>query len=210
WGRENLSGNNSFAGPITLLSDSTITTAADSLTLTEPIGGAGGLTKQGSGTLTLSALNSYADNTIIDAGTVIVTVDGALGAADTNTTGAGGTLALSGGFTYATPEGLTLNGTGAGGAGALQNLSGNNTFTGGIGLASPSTIASASDILTLTGPVFTGSLLNGGLTVVGSGNTIIQGHIFGAAGLTVAGTGTLPPSAGNNLNGQPTPPRRTL
>ena len=178
------------------------------MTLSGAIGGAGGLTKQGSGTLTLSALNSYADNTIIDAGTLIVAHDGALGAANSGTfVELGATLALSGGFTYATAEALSLNGTGVGGVGARENLSGNNTFAGSINLPAPGWIVCTAGTLTLKGNINTGNQLNGGLTVAGAGNTTISGMIFGTAvaGLTVApGPGTLTLSAQNRYTGTTT------
>ena len=178
------------------------------MTLSGAIGGAGGLTKQGSGTLTLSALNSYADNTIIDAGTLIVAHDGALGAANSGTfVELGATLALSGGFTYATAEALSLNGAGVGGVGALENLSGNNTFAGSINMPAPGWIVCTAGTLTLSGSINTGSGLNGGLTVAGPGNTTISGRILGTAvaGLTVApGPGTLTLTANNTYTGPTT------
>src|SRR5262249_2127786 len=112
----------------TLQSASTINSATGSLTLSGAISGSNSLTKKGTGTLTLSASNSYTGGTTIAAGTLVVTQDAALGpAAGSTLVASGATLALAGGFTYATVENLFLNGPGAGNAGALENLSGTNT-----------------------------------------------------------------------------------
>jgi autotransporter-associated beta strand protein len=224
---ENLSGANTFAGPITLRSQSTIGSAAGSLTLSgsslfnnggflltvtglggnatisELIGGAGGLTVgMGNGTLTLSAANSYTGNTAIIGGAVIVNHDAALGGAGSTTTVSPmGTLALSGGFTYATSENLVLMGSGYGGTGALSNRSGANTFAGNITLEGSSLITSPFGGINLTG-----SLTNNGylLTVSGPGATNLRGVLTGTGGLTLQGPGTLALTSANSYSGPTT------
>ena len=54
----------------------------DDATLTAPIGGAGRLSKAGSGTVTLSAGNTYAGGTSLAAGILAVANPGTLGAPD--------------------------------------------------------------------------------------------------------------------------------
>ncbi|HEV3082130.1 MAG TPA: autotransporter-associated beta strand repeat-containing protein, partial [Gemmataceae bacterium] len=213
------SGANSFAGPITLQSGSKINSGTNaSLTLTGAINnggflltvasapkgssiikgvisGAGALS--GQGIVTLSASNSYSGNTTIVMGSITVTQDAALGAANSKTTvDAGATLAFSRGFTYSTPEILFLNGTGFGGAGALENMSDDNSFAGPIQLQAASTINAAADNLTLSGLID-----NAGdpLTLIGAGNIMVPGSIIGGS-VNMQGTGALTLSTSNGFN----------
>jgi autotransporter-associated beta strand protein len=66
--------NASFVGPIdfaTILSGGAfIDTSGQALTIPANLGGTGGLTKQGAGTLTLSGTNSYSGPTTVSAGTL--------------------------------------------------------------------------------------------------------------------------------------------
>lgn len=64
----NISGNNTFAGPITLSAATTVTTNAGSLTLTSPVSGAFLLTKAGTGSLLLN--NTVAGGVTVSAGTL--------------------------------------------------------------------------------------------------------------------------------------------
>ncbi len=212
---DNLSGTNSFAGPITLGEASTIGSSAGLLTLggvvtnggfllrvngagdvamTNRIIGAGGLTKNGSGTLILSASNLYTGVTTINSnGTLIVTANGALGTTGGGTTVSnGGTLGFQGGVTYNTKEGLKIFGVGAtnvGRAGAIDNVSGTNSFAGPITLGAASAIGSSAGLLTLGGAVTNGGFL---LTVNSTGgNVTMTNRISGTGGLTKNGSGTL-------------------
>ncbi len=107
----NLSGANTFAGPITLASSSTVTASAGTLNLTGgiatagygltingpgavnvstgSISGTGSLTYSGSGTLSLSDAHAYSGGTTIASGVVAIGSDAALGAASTNVTFSG-------------------------------------------------------------------------------------------------------------------------
>jgi autotransporter-associated beta strand protein len=75
------------------------------------IGGTGGVTKQGSGTVTFSGVNTYSGGTTINAGTLAVSADNNLGNAAGGLTFGGGTLQFGAGFT--TNRAITLN-TGGG------------------------------------------------------------------------------------------------
>ena len=65
----------SFAATRTVV----VSNAATTLTVSGVIGGAGGLTKNGAGVLVLSAANTYAGVTTINAGTISIAADAALG-----------------------------------------------------------------------------------------------------------------------------------
>jgi fibronectin-binding autotransporter adhesin len=109
-----------------------------------------------------------------------------------------------------TGEALTLNGTGvtAAPAGALRNVSGTNTLTGAITLASASTIQSDAGTLTLTGGV-TGATF--GLTFAGAGNVTQTGVIGTTSGtITKTGTGYVTLSGNNTYTGATTIGNGTL
>jgi fibronectin-binding autotransporter adhesin len=87
----------SGAGDLTLIGNSVSVGTGASLTITEPLMGGVGLSKSGTGTLTLSAANSHSGPTQISDGTLRAGNSGALGnAANTLTLSAGGTLDLNG------------------------------------------------------------------------------------------------------------------
>ncbi len=87
-----------------------------------------------------------------------------------------------------------------GGAGAIFNVSGTNTFAGPINMSANSMIASGSGTLNLSGNV---SLNTYGLTVGGAGSVALSGVISGTApvGLTKTDSGTLTLSNSNTYTG---------
>jgi autotransporter-associated beta strand protein len=199
----NPSGTQTLTGTVNTNGHLLTVAGPGSITLQGVVSGSGALSMQGTGTLTLAAANSYGGGTTVASGILVAAQDGALGAAKTITiVDAGATLALSGGITYATPESLFLNGTGNGGAGALESLGGAaNKFESPVTQQSDSTINTLNTLLTLTGPVMEGPFL---LTVTGAGNTTIQGAINGSGGLSKQGTGTLTLAAANTYTGTTT------
>lgn len=166
----NLSGNNALTGTIQLGSGaggSIIASEAGTLTLgtitptftarTLEFTGAGNisasgvisdgstvglpLTKSGSGTLVLSAANTYTGATSLSAGVTTLRHGSALGAASGATTVADGArLELEGGITTA-GEPLILAGTGGASFfyGALHSRSGSNTWSGPVTISAPGT-----------------------------------------------------------------------
>jgi autotransporter-associated beta strand protein len=114
-------------------------------------GGGNELVKTSDGQLDLTnGGNTYAGQTTINAGNLVITADGALGTAAGGTRvngGAGGTLLLNN-VAYATAEPLVLNG------GNLWPASGTNSFAGPVTLLGDSFIFGDSD-LTFTGTVDT-------------------------------------------------------
>ena len=147
--------------------------------------GSGGLTKIGTGTWTINALNFYTGSTTISSGTLKLGIGvtgnsadrGPLGTSGVGTVvAAGAVLDLNGNSidTSSTPEALTLNGSGISGGGALTNTGAAATFNGAITLGSASAItATSSGSLTCSGPV-AGAF---GLTLDGAGTGTMSGII---------------------------------
>ncbi len=96
------------------------------------IGGSGGLTKIGAGTLTLSGTNTYTGGTFLNAGTLAISADGNLGDAAGRVTFNGGTLQFAASTTLANTRPMTMNADGvidtngfdAGIAGVIGGLGG--------------------------------------------------------------------------------------
>ena len=132
----NLSGNggaiqDSGYGAVTLTvgSDNTSTTYGGLLLYTYP-DYALSLTKVGTGVLTLTGNNTYTGVTTINGGALNIQNANALSPNSSRATvNSGGALQLQGGISFAAVP-LTLNGTGLSNGGALDNMSGNNTYAG--------------------------------------------------------------------------------
>lgn len=101
------------------------------LTQNGVIGGAGALTKSGAGTLVLNAANTYAGNTIVNAGTLTAGADNAFSANSAHTIASGAMLDLAGHnqtLQYVSNAGtVTLGGT----PGTVLNVKGDYTGSGG-------------------------------------------------------------------------------
>lgn len=158
--------------------------------------GAGNLSKSGTGTLIIDQANNWTGAMTISNGIVQIANATALGtAAGGVSVISGATLQMSNGITSVAGETLTLNGTGAGGIGALNNGSGNNTWNGNMILASDSSIINDVAGTTLTfqsyGPTRR-DLTNNGfvLTIDGAGDVRFNGQTTGTGGLIKNGTGT--------------------
>ncbi len=163
------------------------------------------LTKTGAGTLTLGAVNSFLGAAVINQGTVVAAVDGALGTSSTGGTyvSQGASLILPAGLAYQTASQVFLAGTGVGGNGALESQGDGTSFAGSITLAAPASIGS--DAGKLTFGAATINLAGSNLALAGPGNFNITDGVTGmqGAGITKVGGGTATLS-GNNSYGGPT------
>src|SRR5207248_2239798 len=131
----------------------TVTVGANTLTVGGVISDgttATALTKAGAGTLVLTGANTYSGLTTVSAGILNIQNGSALGGTAAGTTvSSGATLQLQNNITVGA-EALTLSGTGASGIGALDNLSGTNSYGGLLTLAGATTISSDAGTLNLT------------------------------------------------------------
>ena len=228
----NYFGANSFGGTVTLGGATTVQSDAGTLTLGNATAiaagtsdvtftGAGnvtvsgaitgttaGLIKTGSGTLTLGGNSSFQGSVAVNAGTVSVSGANGLGAnGGVTNVATGASLELQGNVNVPS-ESLNVIGTGFGGAGALRNLSGNNTFGGAIALTGDTTFQSDMGMMTLGGALSAGSRA---LTVTGNGNVTMGGVMSGfSATLTKTGSGTLTLTANNTYQGVTTVTNGTL
>jgi autotransporter-associated beta strand protein len=160
-----------------------------------------GLTMNGGGTLTLTKTNAFVGPTTIDAGTLIVTANGALGppTAAGIVVNAGGALALEGGVRYTRTEPITISGSGPAGNGAIESISGANDFASPVTLAGTASIGSDSGSLTLTGNI---SAASSNLMLIGAGATMIHGNIVcqgGSVDLGESATGAITIAGNVNL-----------
>ncbi|MBM3852211.1 MAG: hypothetical protein FJ399_03555 [Verrucomicrobia bacterium] len=195
------SGTGTFTGGITLGKNATLTADGTSnITFsTGAITGTGGITKTGDGTVTLSGTNLFGGAVAVNAGTLALTNSSALGSGTAGVTVANGaTLSLQNNITVNKGD-LTITGSGAGGAGALTNVSGSNSYANSIVLGGNATISTQSGTLTLgaapgpftpsgdTEPTEAGFITIGGntLTFTGAGTGIVvQNRIRDFAGQT--------------------------
>jgi len=165
---------------ITLLGGGTVDTAANSFTLGGVIDGAtGALTKIGSGILILSGTNTYGGGTNLNAGTLTVTNNSAIGT---------GALAMA--------DGTTLS------AGGSTIVLANAISTAGLG-----TINTANNLLTLDGVISgVGSIAKtgSGTLVLNAANLYAGGTALNAGSIRIGnnnglGTGALAMAAGTTL-----------
>jgi len=145
---------------------------SDNTTFAPVVTGSGTLAKQGSGTLTLNAANSYSGGTTIRGGVLSVSADANLGAASGGLTINGGTLAATASF--ATNRAVTL--AGASGidvaAPAQLELAGIVSGSGSLEKFGTGTL-----VLTGTNTYAGGTTTFGGVLQVGNGGT--SGSITG-------------------------------
>jgi len=163
----------------------------------------GGLTKLGSGTLTLSGSNTYTGGTQINAGLLAMGSALALGGSNSAVTVASGaSLDLAGiTGTSTNPYALTISGSGVAGAGALTNSGAGATFFGTVTLAGDSTIKVGANGLNLGSATSQNGITgNYALTVTGNNQLDVFGNIQ-TASVTVNANGTLRLESSNSFAG---------
>jgi autotransporter-associated beta strand protein len=156
------------------------------------IGGAGGITKNGTGILTLTGANTFSGATIINSGTISISAENNLGAVPASVDPAhlvvnGGTLAATGNVTLSGNRGVQIG-------------SGNGTFNVSVGntLAIPGAIGNV--------PSQAGTLVNSGpgiLALTGN-NTYSGGTIVNAGTVSISSAANLGANVSTNsitLNG---------
>lgn len=180
---------------------------SDALAVANAIGGTGSLAQNGSGTLTLSGVNTYAGATLVNAGTLRAGAANTFSAGSAHTVAAGATLDLAGfnqtvaGVTSAgtvslrgsTPGTvLTVTGPWVGQGGTLAvgtALAGNGSASDKLLLSGASAVASGTTALQVTNLGGLGGQTTGsGIAVVSTENgASVQGNAFTLATPVAAG-----------------------
>jgi uncharacterized protein with beta-barrel porin domain len=169
------------------------------------VAGDGGITKTGSGTLTLAGANAYTGTTTVDAGTLALTGSGSIATSSgVNLAAAGARFDIAGIDSDATIQDLTgVAGTTVNlGARVLTLGTSNSTVFAGTITGTARFIKQGSGTLTLTGDSTIGgiALVGGQLTVMGS----VTGGVVAMGGTTLAGSGTITGGVVTLGNIQPT------
>jgi len=173
-------------------------------TVTGVISGSGGLTKTGSGSITLSANNTYSGGTSINAGALQFSGASASAGSGAISVASGAKLQLAGGVTLANPLSLTGGTASNDWKTSLESVSGNNVLSGALTITNMNTAS-----------VATGSTLevNGNAAVSYAGTTqafwvfdvagtaSVSGIISGATGLVKNGVGSLTLGGANTFTG---------
>ncbi|MFY0449699.1 autotransporter-associated beta strand repeat-containing protein, partial [Xanthomonas codiaei] len=184
---------------------------SNDLGLSGTISGAGGLIKNGSSTLTLAGNNSYTGGSVLNAGTLLVGSNTALGSGALSVTGdsvlsnaiaaaLGNAINLGAALTVATPADLSLAGTIAGsgaliktGTGTLT-LAGSNTYSGGTTLDAGTLVGNSAS---LQGAIVD----NATLVFDQAGDGVFTGSITGTGSLIKDGAGALLLNGANGYTG---------
>lgn len=202
-----LNGGGSTGGEVTLGSGTLTVGHLDATASFDgTISGSGNLAKTGAGTFTLGGANTFAGSTTINAGTLTVTSDTALGATSGATTVSDGASLRLDGNGLSIAENLTLAGDGVSGGGALRNTGGTNAITGSITLTDDSRIeVDTGAILNLNGAITDGGG-GAGLSKTGEGTLVLAGDntytgdtVISGGTLSVSGGGTGDSIAGGTI-----------
>jgi fibronectin-binding autotransporter adhesin len=143
--------------------------------------------KSGVGDMVLSGNNNYVGVTTVSSGRLIAASNNALGGvADNTVVASGATLGFQGNINYTTTEGVSVSGAGVSSQGAINNISGNNTFAGVVTTTGATTLGATAGMLHLTGNIVGGNAIN----ITGAGTVALDGNVA-ASSVNVDATGTL-------------------
>jgi autotransporter-associated beta strand protein len=197
---ESISGSNSWAGNVTLDTNTIINVdVGDTLNLLGAISGPGTLTKIDTGTLIYSGggTNTYTNTTFVNAGTLELS--------KTNTDAAiRGNLVIGDGSGGALSDVVRLNGN-------AQIATASEIIIASSGLLDLNEVGEGIGALSGSGQVDTGASGTGALLINGNTNTTYSGTIIGAGSLTKQiGTGTFTLTGTNTYAGPTTVTAGTL
>jgi len=213
-GIENVSGANTWSGPVVLQSNTFVgVDAGASLTITNTNKGGvqnptvipappANLTKVGTGTLILANADTYTGNTFINQGDLRIADPGALGSTEVQlvtVTGSSGTFALT--FNGKQTGNLAYNVPASGGVGptaSLQNALNALTTVNGVG--GSVTVTQSGNVYTVT---FLGTLASAyqpkmSASFAGGANAVVATSIIGDGGTVVAAGASLQLQGGIN------------
>lgn len=179
-----------------------VATLGDVATINAIVAGSS-LDKTGSGTLVLTGANNYIGVTSVTAGVLNIQNATGLGTIAAGTTVASGAALELQGTIAVGAETLTLSGTGVGGAGALRNISGTNSWAGAVTItqATGASIMSDAGLLTISGAT-NGSAASTTLNVGGAGDITFSASTgSNISSMTKTGGGTLRFTADPNQTG---------
>lgn len=191
----NLTGTNSVNLPVRVVPASVAINSTAPYTLTGPggIDGAASLVKANTGYAFIGTSNNFTGGTTLNAGTLAITSDAALGTNSSALTIAGGTLQFAGNVNSTRPVGLiaattfeTLSGVNARLAGVITNVAVNLTNIGSGTLSIASSITSNLNNLVVNGGTL--KITNGTVNVTGTSGASLVNQ---SGTLEVASGGTL-------------------
>jgi autotransporter-associated beta strand protein len=167
--------------------DSLEISAANTLTISGELAGAGKITVTGGGTLELTTANTFTGDLAVSNGTVKIGDAKALGTTGGGTSvDAGAVLDLGGQAVGA--EAVTINGTGIASGGALINSGSAASLSGVVTLGSDASIGGSGDITLYAGITETGNgLLRGIVDEVATGVTPVVNTIGASGAVAVIG-----------------------
>ncbi len=195
--------------PMTLtaaVGDATINTTGGDIGLSGVLSGYGGLEKTGTGTLTLSASNTYLGNTTVNAGTLAIGALGLLGSGGLYNSNiaiaAGATLNYGG--TAAQTIGGVISGSGAFTQSAgLLTLTANNTFSGSFSQTAGTLQLVSGQFSPATLPILGTFVYSGGTCnsrLINGGTSIFKSSFYAGGGIENDGSLSVPAGLAVGVN----------